>query len=162
MKVNLNKDVITLLNSIVKNHKSDPIPKNITLGEFRAELIPTDNIVSHPANGEFEVVIDRSDKRIQAAKKLLNATRTTNAILYPPLSQMKWHTNSDIVGRRIYYTYTDGLAIFRYKDINGDIKEDVDNIGWTARSFEVGSDHLFWHSVWTENKRFAFGFNICP
>lgn len=160
MKQELDKSVVTLLTSVIKSHISNISDKNVTLEEFRSSEIPTDNIISFTTENEYDLVCNRGDVRIQAAKKLLGATRSTNAIMYPPLSQMKWHTNSDIIGKRIYYTYTEGKAVFRYLDVDGVVKEDWDNAGWTARSFIIEPNRLFWHSVWTEKSRYAFGFNV--
>ena len=160
MKQEVNRDVITLLNSVAKEYVGGLSDMGISLDFFRACEIPKDDVVSFNTENEYDLVCNRGDIRIQAAKKLLGATRSTNAILYPPHSQMKWHTNSDIVGRRIYYTYTEGKAVFRYRDVDGTIKEDWDNVGWTVRSFTIDPKQLFWHSVWTEKRRFAFGFNV--
>lgn len=160
MKQEVNRDVITLLNSVISTYTGYMPDKGISIDEFRMDKIPTDDVVSFATENEYDLVCNRGDVRIQAAKKLLGATRSTNAILYPPHSKMAWHTNSDIIGRRIYYTYTEGKAMFRYRDIDGTIKEDWDNVGWTTRSFTINPNQLFWHSVWTEKRRFAFGFNV--
>jgi len=93
------------------------------------------------------------------ARNILKADSVVNAFAYSPMSGMYWHTNSDMIGTRVYYTFTMDRAVFKYKDPDtGQIHEDWDNIGWTAREFEITEDKPFWHSVWTSGRRFSFGF----
>jgi hypothetical protein len=159
-----NEKVILLLNNIIKTECQEikelsDTTNNISKNMFREYEIPTDNICKHQTNDKNTLqIVSQTDIRLLAAKKLLGANICTNAIAYVPMSYMAWHTNSDVIGERIYYTYTEGESIFRYRDADGTIKEDLDNIGWTTRSFKI-TDELFWHTVWTEKLRYAFGFN---
>jgi hypothetical protein len=75
---------------------------------------------------------------------------------------MLWHTNSDDPGTRIYYTYSNKLSIFRYIDKDtGQIVDDIDNVGWTARKFDITDEsNPFWHTIWTSSLRFSFGFKL--
>ena len=83
----------------------------------------------------------------------------TNAIAYHPLSFMRWHTNSNAEGFRHYYTYTEGKSIFRWKDFNsGKMFTEVDDQGWTYRTFMISSKKPLWHTIWTEKTRLSFGF----
>ena len=84
---------------------------------------------------------------------------STNNLVYNPMSCMGWHTNSNHVGLRTYYTYTQGKAIFRYIDNNGVIEDDYDELGkWNVRQFLIDDKDKLWHTVWTEKVRFSFGF----
>ena len=97
---------------------------------------------------------------IKHVRYILDAKECTNAVLYPPNSIMDWHTNRDSIGERIYYVYNLKRGVFKYVD--PDTKEivvDYDNPGWTCRRFKIEYDRPLWHSVWSEGKRFAFGFN---
>ena len=93
---------------------------------------------------------------------ILKAQSITNAFLYSPMSGLYWHTNSDMPGTRLYYSFTLDKAVFKYKDPEDDqIKEDWDAPGWTARQFCIpDDDRRFWHAVWTSGRRFTFGFNL--
>jgi hypothetical protein len=93
------------------------------------------------------------------ARSILKAKTVVNSFAYSPMSGMYWHTNSDMVGTRLYYTFTMDKAVFKYVDPDtGIVHEDWDDIGWTAREFEITEDKPFWHSVWTSGRRFSFGF----
>ncbi len=72
-------------------------------------------------------------------------------------TQLPWHTNSDQVGWRTYYTK--GGGAFKYIDENGEqqVSQDAED-GWTCRTFKVTADNPLWHSVYAYHKRFAFGF----
>ena len=99
------------------------------------------------------------DPSIVACKNLLGATAVRNAVVYSPMSGMYWHTNADCVGLRTYYTFSLDKAVFKYRDPkSGAIIEDWDDIGWTAREFQVSSEDPLWHCVWTSGRRFSFGF----
>jgi hypothetical protein len=90
---------------------------------------------------------------------LLGCDRASNYGLYPPLSSMEWHTNSNAPGTRQYYIFTLGESIFRFYDIeNEKYIEDYHEKGWTIRNFRAEVEPLVWHTIWTEKPRFAFGF----
>lgn len=91
---------------------------------------------------------------------LLNSAECTNAVMYPPYSIMDWHTNRNTIGERIYYVYNLKRGIFRYIDPETkEIVVDYDDEGWTCRRFRIEYYKPLWHSVWSEGRRFAFGFN---
>jgi hypothetical protein len=118
------------------------------------------NTITDTDNG-FRIIYPKDGIKLVVCAKLIGARRCTNAVLYPEMSIMDWHTNSNDVGTRIYYTLTEGEAIFRYIDFDGIEKEDHDNVGmWTVRSFPISDKNLLWHTIWTEKKRYAFGFNV--
>ena len=102
----------------------------------------------------------KTDEEILYVQKLLKGADTKNAIVYSPSSAMYWHTNSDSPGVRTYYSFSLGDAVFKYKDPEtGEIYEDWDNKGWTARRFKITKEQPLWHSVWTSARRFSFGFS---
>jgi hypothetical protein len=134
-----------------------PPASNKDLAEFRSRLLPEKNVYKDVSSAMVHLPVPKN-KLISAAGHLLGADQCTNAILYPAMSIMAWHTNADMPGIRTYYTYTEGRAIFRYY-LDGEYHEDEDNIGWTARQFIIDPKAPLWHTVWTEKPRYAFGFN---
>lgn len=163
MKIKPNNDVIKILNSIVRDDNTCVKNMGMHKKHFYAKQVPDQDITNPIAdidNG-FRLIYPKDGIKLVACVKLLGARRCTNALLYPAMSIMDWHTNSNDVGTRIYYTLTEGEAIFRYIDFDGIEKEDHDNVGtWTVRSFPISDKNLLWHTIWTEKKRYAFGFNV--
>jgi hypothetical protein len=83
-----------------------------------------------------------------------------NAVVYNPMSFMRWHTNSNSPGLRHYFTYTTGRAIFRWRHPKtGEIFDEIDGKGWTYRTFVISPTQPVWHTIWTEKVRLSFGFN---
>ena len=128
--------------------------------DFINQPLPTEDV--QKVGGDFKAVANQSNKYVRAAIKLLGAEQSTNAVLYTPQSVMDWHTNSDLVGKRIYYSYTKGNAAFMYINNQGERVIDYDNMGdWTCREFDIkGADNPLWHTIWTEKERYAFGFLV--
>lgn len=153
-------DVIRILNKIISEDTTPIIDQGVTKEQFLSQLLPESNREKDPKENHFPIVYDRSNIRLSVCAKLLGADQCTNAILYQPHSMMEWHTNSDNPGTRIYYIYTEGESIFKYIDRQGAEIINRDNIGWTVREFTVPKEELLWHTIWTEKKRYAFGFNI--
>jgi hypothetical protein len=129
----------------------------MSLEYFRSLELPDSEVLKDDKINTKQL-LNKQNKLISAAGHLLGADSCTNAILYPPMSIMSWHTNSDMPGIRTYYTYTEGRAIFRYY-LDGKYYEDEDDIGWTARQFKIDPKAPLWHTIWTEKPRYAFGFN---
>jgi hypothetical protein len=157
-KINTNDNVIKILSSIINNSNTQDIDSGLTKEDFLNQKLPTVNIDKEEDN-HFVSIINSKDIKLSACAKLLNCVECTNAIMYYSNSFMKWHTNSDNPGKRIYYTYTVGESCFRYIDKNGNDIIDYDNVGWTAREFRVPEQGYLWHTIWTNKKRYAFGFN---
>jgi len=127
---------------------------------LRKRKIP-DKDVQRISPDQFVTLTTQDDPRLVSCKNILGAATSTNAIVYPKKSVMGWHTNSNNLGTRVYYTYTMKQGIFRYRDPEtGLIIDDYDDIGWTCRSFLIQKDIPLWHTIWTEGIRFSFGFNI--
>jgi len=83
-----------------------------------------------------------------------------SAMVYNPMSFMRWHTNSNAPGRRHYFTFTKGKAIFRWRHpVTGKIFDEIDRCGWTYRTFIISPTQPVWHTIWTEKVRLSFGFN---
>lgn len=131
----------------------------VTLEDFRGYEIPKSD-VQHVGNS-VHVIGDGTEEQIARSKNLLGASEVTNAVYYSPMSMMYWHTNSNVPGTRIYYSFSLDKSLFAYRDPDtGETVEDWDDEGWTARAFDISADKLFWHSVWTSGRRFSFGFNV--
>lgn len=95
-------------------------------------------------------------------------TRVRGTLLYPPGGFMGWHTNSDVVGTRIYLAYSniEKGSYFKYVDAASDDKQIVtswDRKGWNIRMFEITSDpkELYWHCIESLTAhRVSFGFML--
>ena len=100
-------------------------------------------------------------KKLQNVADLLGATRLTNYNYYPKGNYLTWHTNSDVQGTRTYYSFcSGGYSGFRY--IDPDTKEVVDVVdkkGWNVNQFIVNKAKPLWHTVYSDTRRFSFGFN---
>lgn len=164
MKLQPRHDITLLLSKLIYDYKA--LGKTVeskkiwTWEDFVNQELPTEDIPK--IAGDYKLIASlTTNKYLRAAVQLLGADESTNAILYYPQSVMQWHTNSDMVGQRIYYTYTKGPAAFMYINANGERVIDHDNIGWTCRTFDIkGSDNPLWHTVWTQEERYSFGFWI--
>lgn len=153
--------IIKMSSGVWKDVKSS----NVTREHFLSTPIPdaADIVLANSEGTGDKLGLISEDKSSILADiaKIGNFDQCTNAVLYPPLSMMDWHTNSDISGTRTYYTYTLKEGLFRWLNTEtGQIHIDTDDIGWTCRRFVIpkSGKHL-WHSVWSEGVRFAFGFN---
>lgn len=131
-----------------------------------------DIMVGPQGSGELSVIRARKSdttniRDIPGVEDLLDtarlhagADRVVNGTVYAPGGIMDWHTNSNMPGRKLYYTFTMGKAVFAYKHpLTGEIIDDQDAVGWTAREFMIPANPPYlWHAVWTEKVRFCFGF----
>lgn len=136
------------------------LPIDQSKAEFDAQRLPERD---QPVAGvEF-----RRLSHIPSVKAALHAfsdrkgfLRNTNALVYNPMSFMRWHTNSNAPGRRHYFTFTEGEAIFRWRHpVTGKIFDEIDERGWTYRTFIISPAQPVWHTIWTEKVRLSFGFN---
>lgn len=167
-KIDINLEVTAALTEIIKHTKTRWCNNirsfGVTKSDFLSQQIPSTKIIQ-TANMSNLIGLFASDglmaEKFDVCSSVLNAESLRTAIAYMPMSHMPWHTDHDLPGTRIYYTFTTGEGIFRYKNEDGEIIEDYDNIGWTARKFVIrdGVDPL-WHAVWTEKIRFSFGFKL--
>lgn len=81
---------------------------------------------------------------------------------YPPGAYMAWHTNSGAPGWRMYINHAEepGKSFFRYRDPDThEIITSKDN-EWNVRIFEIRSDKLLWHAVYSDTNRFSLGYMI--
>jgi len=92
---------------------------------------------------------------------LSTETVSTGAIYYPANSYMKWHTNSDACGTRVYVSWSDesDKNFFKYK-IGDQIFTDYDKAGVNVREFKVTKEPPFWHCVGCSTQRLSFGYWI--
>jgi hypothetical protein len=165
LQVTADTHVIDVLSKFIKANiptASLVTDSRFSIEDFNNQLIPDKN-VNHTNNTASLVHLTRNAEHLlEEAKNTLNAKAITNAIIYGPNSCMTWHTNSDDPGTRIYYSYTTKLSIFRYLDkTTGKVIDDIDNIGWTARRFDITDEtNPLWHTIWTNGIRFSFGFKL--
>ena len=167
-KIEIDSSTVQPLAGIIKGYSqywqdiTNPWP--VTENEFRNTVPPLDDLyLAKKITYNFldsNVVTDKND--LQSITQIMEQFRrdqgssaVTNCCVYPIMSQMGWHTNSNYPGIRRYYTFSLGKTIFAYKH-HGNIVYQEDQPGWTCREFEVGED-LYWHSIWTEKFRFSFG-----
>jgi len=76
-------------------------------------------------------------------------------------SFMGWHTNSNIIGWRLYATKVDedDKSFFRYYE-NNKVYTEWEKKGWNFRAFKVTKEKLYWHCVYSETNRYSFGFRF--
>ena len=70
-------------------------------------------------------------KRIGARKQALSA-------IYPPGGYVGWHTNADVPGRNLLFTWSQkGEGVLRYKNHTKGFSFDIpDHKGWNVKSFD--------------------------
>lgn len=163
-RLEINKSVTSPLESLLNGTRSKWLrvapPRPASYEVFSSWGIPKKDIPHVPTGTQ---IAEPTDPYVIQAKNALGADSVTNAMVYGPMSCMYWHTNSDLPGIRTYYTLSLDKSVFKYKDVDtGEIKEDWDDYGWTAREFEVTETNPMWHSVWTAGRRFSFGFTRLP
>lgn len=162
MKVEPNPDVCNILGKIVKESHSKwglYSPRYSTSYEDYSliEIPKSKNIIQTNAGMPISSI---NDDNLKKAMDLLGCNKVTNSYMMGPNERLGWHTNSNLPGFRTYYTLSNGKSLFKYLNPEtGEVIEDWDNPGWTARTFKVSGDNLFWHSVWTGTRRFSFGFS---
>lgn len=158
--------ITTLLSDYIKlNIDSVPLDRHPinTYDNFDSQYLPNINVDKGPFSSADDFMqmshYQNSYSLIEKCNTLLGSTENTNCLVYYPNSFMRWHTNSDNPGIRIYYTYSLGHSIFRYLR-DGKIVDDIDSRGWTARQFQIDPIKPLWHTVWSSGFRFSFGFNL--
>lgn len=164
LKIDADISVIDSLSKFVKANiatVSQVFDSGFFIEDFNNQALPDRNI-NHNNTESLVHFTKNAEHLLEYAKNTVNAKTITNAIIYAPNSCMTWHTNSDDPGTRIYYSYTTKLSIFRYIDkTTGQIVDDIDNIGWTARRFDITDEsNPLWHTIWTSGIRFSFGFKL--
>lgn len=81
------------------------------------------------------------------------------ATVYPKNGYMEWHTNADVPGYNVLFTWSEnGQGFFRYKDpITDEIITMQDRPGWTCKTGYFGNrlevDKIFWHCCATDELR---------
>ncbi len=154
-----------------------PFIKNLSRGEtsldeFNNQPYDFDNDIALGGIPRDELTsfleIYRHDDRIKHVVKIFEEdsgkrVQFRNFYYYPPNTMMTWHTNSNAIGTRVYYTLVSGGDIFRYRDPN--TKEIIDvygKDGWNVKRFKIGNtkEDLLWHTIYSKGPRFSFGFNL--
>lgn len=152
--------VTKLLDKVIQTANPLVIPEYTKTSKEQFLAIPTPiNDIPKDYNYIAGTLDGFSTRYLLAAKTILKAEHVRNYRYSYPESYLDWHTDSDFVGTRIYYTYAEDEAIFKYS-INGTIETDYDAVGqWTCRQFNIVPDKLLWHSVWNKGIRYIFGFS---
>jgi len=167
-KIDPNPKVTTILKETIvktKNTWANLKPKNSTYEEFKSQALPEQDVTNPNTdyiriNSILNGSIRNTTKQLETAKSILGADEITNSVVYNPMSFMKWHTNSNNCGKRIYYTFSNKPSVFMWKHPKtNEIILEKDNAGWSAREFIVDHNYLLWHSIWAEGLRFSYGFN---
>jgi len=168
LTIDVDPHVAALLGEVMENTESTwaGLPAQVpaaTEEDFMETDIPDVEVYKknqgQPSLLVHPVSFVRNMPLLEAAGALLGAAEVKNHCVYKARSVMPWHTNRDDPGVRTYYTFTTGRALFRWMDNKGVVHTEVDTPGqWQARQFEVSEDYPMWHSIWTRNKRFSFGF----
>lgn len=166
--------IIELLKSLTKD--VFPLLKNLsrgtaTLDEFDNQ--PVDFNVDVELGGiprsELTSFLKfyQTDPRIEEIRDILGAdgkkVEFRNFYYYPPDTMMTWHTNSNAIGTRVYYSLISGGDIFRYRDpYTEEIIDVYGKDGWNVKQFKIGNtrEDRLWHTIYAIGPRFSFGFNI--
>lgn len=100
-------------------------------------------------------------KKLQPVADMIGASYLTNYNYYPKSNYLTWHTNSDVQGTRTYYSFcSGGYSCFRYIDPETkEVIDVVDKKGWNVNQFIVSKEKPLWHTVYSDTRRFSFGFN---
>ena len=158
-------DVLDVVIGRAAHRWKDLKTSGVSKEAFLSQTLPSEDVVKGNGDGVVndKVMLLHDDHPLfEGIVKSGGFDHCSNSIAYPPMSFMPWHTNSDAVGLRTYYSYSQKESLFMW--VHPETKEthvEKDNIGWTCRNFIVPSnkDLNLWHSVWSEGVRFAFGFN---
>jgi hypothetical protein len=157
-------DVLKLIIGRSAHVWKDLKPSGVSKQSFLSQPLPHSEVFKGDGDGVLTdkvMIIHDDHPMIEGITNGENFDHCSNAVAYPPMSFMPWHTNSDSVGLRTYYSYSQKQSLFMW--VHPETQKthvETDNIGWTCRSFVVPSGGLkLWHSVWSEGVRFAFGFN---
>lgn len=162
LKSEVDTQVTSLLKNVIKDTSRSWLsykPKNT----FKKEDWLVRSIPSYdkPRSSTGIQIADKDCLDIQGAMKLLGASNCVSACYMAPNEGLGWHTNSNDVGKRVYYIFSLEPSVFIYRDSETqEIVQDWDDKGWTARTFLVSDNIRFWHNVWTSGRRFAFGFSF--
>lgn len=162
LKTEVDPKVTSVLKNVIKDTSRTWLSFKPT-NTFKKEDWLVRSIPSYdkPRSSSGIQIADEKSLDIQKAIKLLGASHSVSACLMAPNEGLGWHTNSNDLGKRVYYIFSLEPSVFIYRDPETkEIVQDWDNKGWTARTFSVSDDPLFWHNVWTSGRRFSFGFSF--
>lgn len=89
--------------------------------------------------------------------------RPSGSVFYGPKDFMRWHTNSNSPGIRLYFTHADEdhKSFFRYRNpFTGQVITSWDTKGWQCRAFDVSKNSLFWHCIHSDTNRLSVGIKL--
>lgn len=142
-----------------------------SLEEFNSQQCDFDNDVVLGTIPRDEITsflrLYNDDSRIKQVVEIFKESGKNveyrNFYYYPPNTMMTWHTNSNVIGTRVYYTMVSGGDIFRYRDpVSKEIIDVHGKDGWNVKRFQIGNtkEDLLWHTIYSKGPRFSFGFNL--
>ena len=82
----------------------------------------------------------------------------TGLFLYPPNAYCGWHTNSNLLGNRLYLSYCvdDNKSFFRYIDPEtNELCTKWEKKGWNVNEFTVNTKKKLWHCVYSSTIRLS-------
>lgn len=169
-----NSRIIELLKSLTRD--VFPLVKTLsrgtfTLDEFNNQEVDfnSDIVLGTIPRSELTsfLLMYQTDSRIMEIRDILGKgnkkVEFRNFYYYPPNTMMTWHTNSNAIGTRVYYSLISGGDIFRYRDpYTKEIIDVFGKDGWNVKEFTIGNtpEDRLWHTIYAIGPRFSFGFNI--
>jgi hypothetical protein len=111
-------------------------------------------------------LVERVDRLVFGMEKELCVNRNALAVYYPADGYIGWHTNWNVSGYNILFTYSlTGDGEFKY--LNTETNEIVtipDQKGWTAKVGYYGSQNNptkhCWHAATTNSPRLTFAYMV--
>jgi len=152
-----------------KNHKLVNKGKiNSTSDKALREILKNKKDISQSGLHQMLFVVDGVPKKetfLNVLKEYFpkNSFEVSGVMHYPAGGYMGWHTNSNAIGIRCYFNYSENSNVnsFRYYDSEKDkIIDSYDLAGWNIRVFEVSKKDLLWHAVKCPEKRISIGFKL--
>lgn len=136
---------------------------------LRSLISDKGNVVRGRNSNVFNILLDcdlyRETCKVKdfIEEKFNKKVTSSNFIQYPVNGYMRWHTNSDYPGERIYVVYSEnGESYFKYLDNDSDkVIEIKDNVGWSINTFCIPKlPEKFWHCVYSHTNRISIGFRV--
>lgn len=140
------RDISNVISFNAKN-----IQDSVSSGEVKRLRSLVDDAVSEKIKGSFQS---------HGGLSVVNSGH----FWYPAGAYMGWHTNSGAPGWRMYINHSEepGKSFFRYRDADTHEIITSPDDEWNVRLFEIRSDKLLWHAVYSDTNRFSLGYMIYP
>jgi hypothetical protein len=153
-----------MINQLIELVKSLPDP----VLEYGSREDDQSKIVNISPNHN-DVTVSTKDRKLSiwknAPKELIDLCKSiggkgpSGIWIYDPGDYQGWHTNSDVLGQRLYVSWASedkksGMKFF----INDIVVDSPDNKGWNIRLFNPP----VWHMVYSDCTRASIGFIFDP